>query len=304
MKILTLFFTLSVLAALAAAPVPDSRHTAESSLPTRQEMRLAEHWFEAITTGKTHRDSWLGTKLPFSFRIGGRESSEILPTWKLTRSRSTQGKTDHHKLTWQDEKSGLRVIWQLRRFLDYPSVEWSFWFENTGSQPVKIEDVQSLALRLSGSDRGGPFVLHGLNGGRKGTDDMMPLRKELRGLEAESIVLGGDPFPSNLHLPFFNIEGTSGRGVLVGVGAPHGWWEARFRERDSQLDVAVKDQSFTIAPGQKARGQRILLVLWEGRRLGSGGGQSVGLTPLRRMARRCACRDSHASSSKERSTTF
>ena len=68
-------------------PAPVERlpaHLAESGLVTQKEDLLAQSWFLEVTAVKPSAawlDGWLSTKLPFSFRYGGRDFADPQNQW-------------------------------------------------------------------------------------------------------------------------------------------------------------------------------------------------------------------------------
>ena len=58
-------------------------------------------------------------------------------------------------LTWPHAETGLKVVWHIRRFLDYPAVDSLLTFENAGSKDTPlIEDVSNLDLKLNQTQPG------------------------------------------------------------------------------------------------------------------------------------------------------
>ena len=99
----------------------------ESGLVTQRELDLAEKWLTAVTdtgAGKPEWvEEWLGTALPFSFQYGGKPSAGLLKTWRLQVGEPKVGREAiERELTWDDRETGLRVVWQLKRFVNYPAI--------------------------------------------------------------------------------------------------------------------------------------------------------------------------------------
>ena len=146
----------------------------ESSLVTLAEVDFTKRWVHAVTpddgalSDDAWLDGWLGTSLPFSFRYGARGSTSVLQQWQIQKSSGkTQTHTEQGKFIWNDEDSGLKVIWHVKRFSDYPAVEWVLEFENKGTVDTPIiEDIQALDLRLNHPQQGQPYIIHGANNGR------------------------------------------------------------------------------------------------------------------------------------------
>jgi len=249
-------------------------HLAQSSTVTQAEMDLARRWSESLSpivpdsgSNETLLDGWLGGGLPFDFRYGNRPFGSLPGRW----SQSDLAQTDHYhqqQFVWADDKSGLQVTWQLKRWLDFPAVECMLTFANTGQAETQlIEDVQDLQLKLRCSHRDSSPTVHYANGGRSEPDDMMPHSQVLTAQQPH-LRLGGGGCSSNVHLPFFNLEVPDDHGVMVAVG----WscdWNADVSANGDELDlrVGITDTRFALAPGQQVRTARMLMLLWQGQRL-------------------------------------
>src|ERR1700722_12699142 len=144
--------------AYAAAAAGAASSDAESSLVTEDELHASRRWHAAITTAtpsqtqtETLFDAWLGTAPPFSFRYGGEPSSSFLAKWQL---HEEAPKSDLHSeqrsLVWNDPTGGVQLRWQVKRFLEFPALEWTLHFKNTGKKDTQLfEEIQDLDLRLN-----------------------------------------------------------------------------------------------------------------------------------------------------------
>ena len=142
-------------------------HQRESGIVTRGELDLAKRWWREIVPGDDRAgqsdgwlDGWLGTRLPFSFRYGGQDSSEIMKRETLQEcSGVSEDGALAREFKWQDADTGLAVTWHVKRFEAYPAVEWVLEFENQGDRdtPV-IENVQALDLWLDQPTEGQPYT--------------------------------------------------------------------------------------------------------------------------------------------------
>ena len=124
-----------------AAPDPPHAYGSESSQVTPHELQLAQEWFAAITpdgAGKLPSekwlDQWLSTALPFSFRYGGKEINSLLTGWQFREGEAREDSDgEQRELIWVDTDTGLQLEWRLKRFADFPAMEWTLWFENVGN---------------------------------------------------------------------------------------------------------------------------------------------------------------------------
>jgi len=254
-----------------------SSHQSESGIVTKNELYLAQQWAKAVTpddkgelTADDWLDQWLGTTLPFSFRYAGKESDAILSEWQIQKGQSiSNSNCEKNEFIWTDENTGLQLTWQMKRFLNYPAVEWMLTFENKGtSDTAIIEDVQALNLRLNHSSGRQPYTVHGVTGGRSFPNDMIPFSWQVPSAEGNEIQLGGTHPSSNRHLPFFNLETPENKGVIVGVGWSGNWLShVKVDGTELKASVGLNDSHFILHPGEKVRTSRILLLFWQGKRL-------------------------------------
>lgn len=271
--------------ATGTATLSGQRDDAESSRVAPYELRLAEQWFQAIRpTGEgqlpsqTWLDGWLSTSLPFSFAYGGKPIDSLLPGWRFR-----EGNTQHdsagqrNEIIWSDPAGGLQLRWELKCFAAYPAVEWLLWFENVGSKDtLVIEDIQDLSLNLTHSKQGEPYIVHGAHGGRYKRDDWWPISAYLpsnigrtpRYEDGTQIEFGGAYPSSRRNLPFINIETPENRGCVLAVGWT-GNWTGHLKVDKERLTAraGLKETHFVLHPGERVRTSRILVLLWEGKRL-------------------------------------
>jgi len=203
---------------------------------------------------------------PFSFVYAGERSASLLGSWKLERSSTKldRGRT-RHTLTYTDPKTGLAVRCVGVEYLDYPTVEWTLYFKNTGSKDTPlIENIKALDTRFVG----GPdseFVLHYSLGSSCRIDDYKPMKLVLPPKMAKRFApLTG--YSSDPVMPYFNVESGSGEGVIVVVGWP-GQWGAEFaRDGADGLRVSAGQETtrFTLHPGEEVRTPLIVLQFWRG----------------------------------------
>jgi alpha-galactosidase len=87
---------------------------------------------------------------PFSFRYGGRPSAEFLSTWKTQRSsRAIDSHRTEFKVTYTDTAGDLAIRCVAVADDDFPTVEWTVYFTNTGTAPTPIlENIQAIETPL------------------------------------------------------------------------------------------------------------------------------------------------------------
>ncbi|MEI6970318.1 MAG: alpha-galactosidase [bacterium] len=201
--------------------------------------------------------------LPFSFKFGGRPSSEVLPGWPVTRkSRAGADGAAVHVVTWRDPQSGLECELELQTFAGFPAVEWVMRFRNTGKKDTPlIEDIRPLDTGWVAT--GGANLRRSVGSPQSITDFLFQIDALAAG-QSISMVAGGGRSSDNW-VPFFNLQ-TGGTGVITGIGWS-GQWAADY-SRDAAGVIHLKaGQELTrlvLHAGEEIRTPRILLLFWSG----------------------------------------
>lgn len=214
---------------------------------------------------------------PFSFRLNGVASSELLPHWERSVRRGSFRKGRAvHTVTWRQPDGGLECRLELEEFKGFPAVEWVLYLRNHGKQdtPV-IESIQ--ALDAATGSLGTRQVLHRSVGSLCKLNDFEyrsePLIVQQKGridIGPEVRMVAGGGRSSNNWLPFFNLEGE-GCGVITAIGWS-GQWAARVAPDASGrviLQAGMEETHLKLRPGEEIRSPRILLLFWDGERLES-----------------------------------
>jgi alpha-galactosidase len=208
---------------------------------------------------------------PISFTYDGRPSAELLRSWKLQRSsRRLDDRRTEQNLTWTDPATGLAVRMAGVAYQDYPTVEWTLHFRNTGSAPTPIiEGIQALDLRLQ---RGhyGEFLLHHAVGSPCAQNDYGPLETALAPSTVKRIGAAGGR-PTNSDMSYFNLETATGHGVIMVVGWPGQWSSTWTRDADTGLRVQAGQEltHFRLLPGEEVRSPLVVLQFWNGDWIGA-----------------------------------
>jgi alpha-galactosidase len=206
--------------------------------------------------------------LPLSFTYGGRASSELLAGWAR---KNEQAKIDdartRHTITWTDERTGLAVRCEAVEYHDFPTVEWTVHFRNTGKKDTPIlADIQPLDTSLSRGPNG-EFLLHHHVGSVATMDDYRPLQTPLRAGQSRRFAPSSGRGSDGVW-PYFNVQWPGG-GAIVAVGWP-GQWAATFR-RDSATGLHIRAGQerthFKLLPGEEIRTPLIALQFYRGDRL-------------------------------------
>lgn len=179
--------TSTKLEAAPAAPSPaDDAVAPGHKFGTEAEMAMAADWaqaFSAPTVGSfTKAKTGLLPKvlpLPFSFGYDGARSGDFLHSWKMNvKSDDKDPAFTSFEVIYTDPTTGLiarvkGVVWK-----DFPAVEWTLHFRNTGRVDTPIlEDVQALDTSLECPE--GDPTIHYAKGATCSMDDFKPLTRVL-----------------------------------------------------------------------------------------------------------------------------
>ena len=212
------------------------------------------------------QDGLFSADPPFSFTYNGKPSSEFLGTWKTDR---TSTKLDEHRtshtVTYSDPAGGLSVRCEAVEYDDFPTVEWTLHFRNTGTADTPIiENIESLDVRWQrGSDS--EYLLHHNIGAPADGTDYTPLETALTSNAVKRISAAGGR-STNTDLSYFNLERSKNDGLIVVVGWP-GQWAADF-VRDADLGLRIRAGQelthFKLRPNEEIRTPLSVLQFWKG----------------------------------------
>ncbi len=206
------------------------------------------------------------SKAFFSFTYGGRSSSELLPNWQLERaSRQLDEHRIERTLIYTDPQTGLQIRCVGIEYTDFPTIEWTLYFKNTGATDTPIlEDIQALDTDFA---RGhyGEFLLHHAVGSICAVNDYEPLTTSLTPAADKRISASGGR-PTNSDLSYFNLEVPTAQGVIIVVGWPGQWASRWTRDADIGLRVRAGQEltHFTLHPGEEVRSPLIVMQFWQG----------------------------------------
>ena len=205
------------------------------------------------------------TDAPFSFIYNGKPSSELLKTWKFSKSKKKlDDNRIQHTLTYTDPDTGLQVKCVGVEYNDYPTVEWTVYFKNTGSADTPIlENIQGLDTKLYRSGTG-EFLLHHNVGSPVTPNDYQPLETPLPPSATKRLAaVGGKSTQGDWS--YFNVE-YSGGGTIIVVGWSGQWAAQLTRDENNGLHV-IAGQELThmkLHPGEEVRTPLIVLQFWNG----------------------------------------
>ena len=259
----TLVIALALLACLAVS--------SQAVAPSRTEMTAARGWTRA------HLQSG-AEAAPFSFTYGGKPSAQLLAAWPRKRSaeKLEDGRT-RTTTTWTDPAAGLQVRCVAVAYADYPVVEWTLWFKNTGgADTALLQDIRSIDVGIAGS--GGDPILHHNVGSPANKSDYSPLVTPLPAGAVKRIGAAGGR-PTNSDMSYFNLE-WGGRGVVAAVGWP-GQWSSEFARTgpgEVRLRAGQELTHFVLHPGEEVRSPLMALLWWQA---GKGEDWEVELSEVR-----------------------
>ncbi len=204
----------------------------------------------------------------FSFVYDGRPSSEFLSGWELERtSRKLDDMRFEYTVSYADPGTGLVVRCVGVAYLDYPTVEWTLYFKNTGlkDSPI-IENIQAVDTVF---ERGASseYVLHFHKGDNCTADSFEPQEEKL-GPKAEKRIANTGGRPTQISFPFFNI--SAGSEGLIFVLSWAGQWATTFSRDDGiglSLRAGQERVHFKLLPGEEVRQPMSVLQFWKGDRL-------------------------------------
>lgn len=238
-------------------------HAPMKPFVTSAELKAKDQWVRNNLTD-------LKGKMPFSFIYSGHASDELLPNWpNKTATRQLDSNRTQHDLTWTDSTTGLEVHCTAVEYSDYPAVEWTVYFKNTGTQDTPVlENIQGLDTTFIRGLQDGEFVLNGIKGDWCDAESYQPYQITLGANAIKNFApsenLGKSCSGPN-GWPYFNLQ-VPGGGVLIAVGWPGQWAAAFARDAGTNLRVIAGQQltHLLLKPGEQIRTPLIAMLFWQG----------------------------------------
>lgn len=231
---------------------------------------------EAFVTTKPQelerRNAWLKEqflgekpKLPFSFTYGDKKSDELLAIWpKTTVTKKLDDFRTQHTLTWTDPKSGLEIRCVIVEYSDYPAVEWTAYFKNTGDKNTPIlESIQGLNTAFQRAE-GGEFALHGIRGDINRANSYQPYQRSLKPGESQKFVAAGG-WGTCGDFPCYNLQ-MPGEGLIIAIGWPGQWASSFVRNATNGLQITAGQEltHMILKPGEEVRSPLVALLFCKG----------------------------------------
>ena len=199
--------------------------------------------------------------LPIAFRLGGKTITGIPEDWKpVSRRRRIDANIIETVFEGNDPKIGLSIRAECVEYCDYPVVEWTAWFTNTGSQPTPIlSDI----LALDGVFQGTSPVLWHCNGDFCSQDGYTPQETPLHGGDSLSFAPTGGR-PCDRAFPYYRLL-FDGGGLSIAIGWP-AQWSASFTGVAGGVHVKAGQERthLRLMPGETVRTPRITVMSWTG----------------------------------------
>jgi len=229
-----------------------------------EEMVEVRRWIAARFEAPEQNDP------PFSFTYGGKSSVELLKNWERELdSRKLDDTRTEHTLSYRDPRTGLVVRCVVVEYRDFPSVEWTLYFKNTGSADTPIlADIQALDTILQRSTDA-EFVLHHAVGSPANGSDYGPLQTPL-GPRARKRISAAGGRPTNTDMSYFNLQ-SGEQGMILAVGWPAQWAAEFVRGAAQGIHIRAGQEltRFKLLPGEEVRSPLIVLQFWRGDRVRS-----------------------------------
>jgi len=233
---------------------------AEGSV-TPDEMKWKEQW---VGENLAREDQKEATPA-FSFVYDGKLSGALLPDWpRKDETKKLDESRTRHSITWTDPRTRLEVRCVAVEYADFPVVEWTVYFRNTGKENTPIlENIQALDARVERSGEG-EFVLRYWRGDTFNADLYQPLEQTFGPNASQRFAPNGGR-PTNGAFPYYNMI-MPGGGLILAVGWPGQWASSFVRDTERRLRI-IAGQELThlyLKGGEEIRTPLIALLFWKG----------------------------------------
>jgi len=206
---------------------------------------------------------------PFAFTYGGKDAAALLPGWIRTEvdGKSTAG-FPVHQIIYRDPATKLTLTVMIRKFTDFPAVDWVLYFTNEGTADTPIlENV--LPLHTSAACDPGDAHLYTTCGSAQSREDFalqdFPLAPNAPYTWGAGSGRSSDALGSNGGhgaFPFYQLQ-TGDHGLFVAIGWTGSWQATVNRAADGKsiaLDAGMLKTHLLLHPGETIRTPRILLM--------------------------------------------
>ena len=236
------------------------------------------NWAEAKVVLADGKELWVGdlpivaaasAALPFTFKYDGADSAAFLASWALkTDVKELDADKTQRTFIWTDPKTGLEVRCAAVEYENFPTVEWTLYFKNTGKADTPIiANIQALNMLLPRAtrDSGAPLLRRWLlrAAGLQAAGDALVSRENGR-IDLRRAVAVRDR-----SMPYFNLEcGRRGRDHGGRLAGTVGGRVLRGRGTTGMRVRAGQELThFMLHPGRRSPHAADRAAVLEGRRL-------------------------------------
>ena len=199
--------------------------------------------------------------LPISFLLDGKPVAGIPEAWQpSSRRRRIDANIIETVFEGREPATGLALRVECLEYLDYPVVEWTAWFTNTGSKPAPIiSDILALDAAFDGS---APVLWH-CNGDFYSEKGYTPGETPLGEGQALNFAPSGGR-PCDQAFPYYRLA-FKDCGLSIAIGWP-AQWSASFTGTAGGVHVKAGQEKthLRLAPGETVRTPRITVMSWTG----------------------------------------
>ena len=203
--------------------------------------------------------------LPFSFAYAGKPSRELLAKWQRSETTKALDPTRTQRIVkYLDPQTDLELRCEAIEYTDYPAVEWTLYFRNTGENETPIlESIQALDITVERSPDP-EFFLHHAAGSQANRSDYAPLQTVLAPNQSKRLG-GAGGRPTNVDWSYFNLQWDN-QGTIVAVGWPGQWAAELQRDGARELHLLAGQELLRakLLPGEEIRSPLIVLQFWQG----------------------------------------
>ncbi len=235
-----------------------TRQTGTETGVTPEEIRIKDQWVTGNLVDSREA-------MPFSFVYNGQASDAVLASLARQTQRKQLGQNrTEHILTWADPRTGLDVRCVAVEYADYPALEWTVYFKNTGTTNTPIlENIQGVDTVFQRGEES-EFILHGTKGDWCTADSFAPFQHTLDAASSRRFVSFGGR-PTNAAFPYYNLR-MPGGGVFLAVGWPGQWASTFVRDEQCGLRITAGQEMtrLSLRPGEEIRTPLIVLLFWQG----------------------------------------
>lgn len=205
---------------------------------------------------------------PFSFFADGEFCDSFLAGCDRNHSSQREDGKTVETYRYQDPLTGLLFEHVATFYDDAPAVDWICYVENTGKKPSPIvSSLLPVDVDLAEIDSEAPVTLRWSQGDANCADAFLPHDDLLEAGESRRFAPHGGRSSNGAGggaLPFFNVH-LDDVGWIAAVGWS-GQWEAEFSRKSSgplRFRAGMEQTGFRLAPGERVRTPRIVLLRYE-----------------------------------------